>query len=155
MKRFRFSLQSLQMLREQRERAAQRRYLEAMRAREEAQALLKAAERELHQAWDILHKDLGTGIPAMKMARAWTFCSAQEDRCVELQHAVQVEDEGVQRAWQELTQAKRDRDAIDKYYDKQREIYNHEVAREDQKMMDELASRVGDNAGTMASFAPN
>ena len=54
MKAFRFPLQSLRVLREQKEQAAQKHYAEALRAAEDAAARLKLAGDELSASWATL-----------------------------------------------------------------------------------------------------
>ena len=64
MKPFKFSLESVRVLREQKERTAQQRFAEAMRACEEAALYLQKASDELALGWTHLCRELGTGVTA-------------------------------------------------------------------------------------------
>ena len=61
MKSFRFSLQSLRVLRVQKERVTQKRYVEALRASDEAAAKMDAGSHELAAAWMALCAEVTEG----------------------------------------------------------------------------------------------
>ena len=69
MKPFRFSLQSIRVLREQKEREAQQRFADAMRACEEAAFQLQESSDALAAGWGALCEELSEGVAA-------TSCSA-------------------------------------------------------------------------------
>jgi len=83
MRTFRFPLQSLRVLREQKERTAQKRYADALRACDEAAAQLKLAGDELSASWTALARDLATGVTAMELLRARAWCNVLELRLKE------------------------------------------------------------------------
>jgi flagellar export protein FliJ len=141
MKPFRFSLQSIRVLREQKEQVAQQRFAEAMRACEEAAFQLQAASDELAAGWSSLCEELSTGVTATKLLRTRAWCQVLEHRqkaCVlALQHARRLMDD----AWRDMMRATRDREALDHYHDKSRRAYDREAQREEQKRLDELGVR--------------
>jgi flagellar export protein FliJ len=141
MRPFRFSLQSIRVLREQRERDAQQKFGEAMRVCEEATFQLQKASDELAAGWDSLCRELASGVAAMKLLKTRAWCNVleqrQKDRRARLLNARRDMDE----AWRGMMLATRDREALDRYHDKLRRTYDREVQREEQKGLDELGLR--------------
>ena len=141
MKPFRFSLQSIRVLREQKEQLAQQRFAEAMRACEEAAFQLQTASDELAESWTALCEELSAGVAATKLRRTRSWCSVlelrQKERTLALQNARRIMD----GAWREMMLATRDREALDHYYDKCRRAYDRETQRDEQKRLDELGVR--------------
>ena len=124
MKPFRFRLQSIRVLREQKERTAQQRFADAMRACEEAAFQLQAASDELAAGWSTLCEELAVGVAATRLLRTRAWCgileARQKERSSALQHARRLMD----AAWREMMLATRDREALDRYHDKCRRAYN-------------------------------
>jgi flagellar export protein FliJ len=141
MKAFRFSLQPIRVLREQREQDAQRNFAEAMRVCEEAAFQLQAASDELAAAWTALCEELSTGAVATKLIRTRAWCSVLELRQKERTTALQKAQRLMDHAWREMVAASRDRKALDSYYDKCRRAHDRKAQREEQKMMDEIGVR--------------
>ena len=81
MKPFRFSLKSLRVLREQKERTAQKRYVEALRASDEAAARLDAGTHELAAAWTALCEEVAEGVTVAKLHQTRAWCGELERRC--------------------------------------------------------------------------
>ncbi len=141
MKPFRFSLQSLRVLREQKERAAQVHYTEALRACEEAAARVKSASDELSACWTTLCDKLSAGVNATDLLRTRAWCNVLELRLKERAGALEQARHMVDMVWREMMLATRDRETLDRFHDKRRRVYDREVQREDQKRLDELALR--------------
>jgi flagellar export protein FliJ len=144
MKAFRFPLQSLRVLREQKEQAAQKHYAEALRAAEDAAARLKTAADELNVSWATLGKDLATGVTAMELLRTRAWCNALELRVKERTGILEKARLGVDAVWQQMLAATRDRESLDRYYKKNRRAHDRKVQVDEQKQMDELAVRMAD-----------
>ena len=144
MKTFRFPLQSLRVLREQKEQVAQKHYAEALRAAENAAALLKAAGDELSASWTTLGKELAAGVTAMELLRTRAWCNALELRLKERTSVLEKARLAVDAVWQEMLAATRDRESLDRYYKKNRLAHDRKVQSEEQKQMDELAVRMAD-----------
>ena len=152
MKTFRFPLQSLRVLREQKERTAQKNYADALRACEEAAARVKAAGDDLSAGWATLGKELSFGVTAMQLLRTRAWCNVLELRLRERTGLLEKARLAVDAVWQEMLGATRDREALDRYYKKTRRVYDRKVQTEEQKQLDELAVRMAD-APTPLEFA--
>jgi flagellar protein FliJ len=143
MKPFRFSLQSVRVIRERKEQAAQQKYAAALREHERAAAGLQKANDELAGSWESLCRDLASGASAADLRRARAWCAAletrQQERAAELRQARYALD----AASQELMNAARDRQALDRLHDKHRRNYDREIQREEQKVLDEMGLRPG------------
>jgi flagellar export protein FliJ len=141
MKAFRFSLQSIRVLRQQKERNAQQRFAEAMRACEEAAFQLQEASDELAAGWASLCEELNAGVTATGLIRTRAWCNVlelrQQDRAAALQNARR----SMNVAWREMMLATRHREALDRYHDKCRRAYDREAQRDEQKRLDELGIR--------------
>jgi flagellar export protein FliJ len=141
MKPFRFSLQSIRVLREQKERDAQLRLAAAMRACEEAAFQLQEASDALAAGWSSLCEELTAGVAATSLVRTRAWCnvleSQQEDRSTALQNARRA----MNGVWREMMLARRNREALDRYHDKCRRTYDREAQRQEQKRLDELGLR--------------
>jgi flagellar export protein FliJ len=144
MKTFRFPLQSLRVLREQKERTAQKNYADALRAGEEAAARVKTAGDELSTGWTALAKELSFGVTAMQLLRTRAWCNVLELRLRERTGLLEKARLAVDAVWQEMLGATRDREALDRYYKKTRRVYDRKVQTEEQKQLDELAVRMAD-----------
>jgi flagellar export protein FliJ len=151
MKAFRFSLQSIRLLREQKERNAQKRFAEALRACEEAALLLQATSDELAAGWTSLCSDLAAGVTATKLVRTRAWCNVLESRQKELSAALDRARRAMDDAWREMMRATRDREALDRYHDKCRRAYDLEAQRDAQKMLDELGIQRALSPGALRS----
>ncbi len=146
MKRFRFALQPIRVLREQKERTSQQRFAETMRLCEEAAFRLQEASDALAAGWDALCQELSAGVAATKLMRSRAWCSVLEHRHKERNEALNSARRVMDTAWREMMLATRDREALDRYHDKSRRAYEREAQRDEQKTLDEL--------GVQRSFAP-
>lgn len=142
MKPFRFPLKSLRVLREQKERTAQKRYVEALRASDAVAAKLDAGAHELAAAWTTLCEEVAEGVTVAKLHQTRAWCSELERRCEQLAEALKLAQRAAQDAWREMALATRDREALDKLREKCRRVYDREVQRDEQKQLDELGLRL-------------
>jgi flagellar export protein FliJ len=139
MKPFRFSLQSLRVLREQKEQAAQKHYTETLQLCEAAAAQVKQASDELAACWTTLCNKLSDGVNATDLLRTRAWCNVLELRLKERANALESARREVDSVWREMMFATRDREALDRFHDKRRRNYDQEAQREEQKGLDELA----------------
>lgn len=146
MKAFRFSLQSIRVIRERKEQVAQKKYVEAMRAHEVAAGNLHLASEELAAGWALLCRELHDGATAANLHRSRSWCNVLEQRQKECAALVQTAQRALDFASHELMLARRDREALDRYHDKCRLAHDRKMQREEQKQLDELALRP--NVGT-------
>lgn len=142
MKSFRFPLQSLRVLREQKERAAQKRYAEALRATEEATAKLETGTHELAAAWAALCEEVAAGATIAKLHHTRAWCGELERRCEKLNAALKSAQRLAHEAWRDMALAARDREALDRLRAKRRRAFDREVRRDEQKQLDEMGLRL-------------
>src|SRR5579884_3934405 len=139
MKAFQFSLSALAVLREQEEKAAQKKYADSLRICEEAAARVQSASQELMSCWRDLTGKLSAGVSAVEFLRARAWCNVLELRLKERTVALEQARLKVDAVWQEMLIATRDRESLDRFHDKKRRAYDQEVQRHEQKELDELA----------------
>ncbi len=139
MKAFNFSLESLRTLRKQREQTAQQHYSRALAGCDQAASLLALAETELLTGHALLNAELTAGTSAARIMNLQTWCKVLEMRrneCAASLHAARVE---ANEAFRLMAVAVRDREALDKFYDKSRRIWERGQLNAEQKIFDELA----------------
>lgn len=143
MKRFRFSLQALFTVLQRREQAALEVYANALTLRQQASEKLSDAQRQCQEAWDFNRQRVVSGAPAAHVMQAGQYCvlakELQERRAEALRCAQQVVDSALEK----LLEARRSREAVDKFRERQQERYNRETQREEQKVIDDLAQHAG------------
>ena len=142
MKSFRFPLESLRILRRQKERAAQQRYARSLFACNAAAAQLEKAARALEAGRELLTRELNQGVSAAKIMSLRTWCMALEIHQHERKAAFNESRRVADLAFQEMAAAARDREGLDRFYDKARQAHSREVLREEQKNLDESAARL-------------
>jgi len=149
MKPFRFSLESLRVLRQQKERVAQQRYAVALTACQASEFQLQRATSELAVGWNRLSDELESGIAANRLASLRAWCKVLEIRWNERQAALNEARLAAHLALQEMARAVRDREALDHFHDKSRLAHDRAVQREEQKMLDELAVQLNGAPGAL------
>lgn len=141
MKAFRFSLQSLLTLREQKEQSAQQRYSEALLNRDQAAARSQSATEILSLCRQGIDQKLRSGIIGSELTEARAWHQVLETRCKENQRHLEKAEQQLAIAWNAMVAASRDRETIDRHYDKRRLAYDKEARRSEQKELDELGGR--------------
>jgi flagellar export protein FliJ len=144
MKQFQFSLEPLRTLRKQKERAAQQRYARALSLSDRAAAQLQKASDELAGAYENIVHELARGLSAAQIMGLRNWCTVLEIRRNECRAAL----EETRRA----TVAARERESLERFYEKSREAYDREAQREEQKHLDELAIQMS-NGGLLFQLA--
>jgi flagellar export protein FliJ len=142
MKPFRFPLKSLRVLREQKERMMQKRYVEALRASDVAAVKFDAGAHELAAAWTALCEEVAEGATFAKLHQTRAWCGELERRCDQLAAALKTARRMAHDAWREMALATRDREALDRLRDKSRRAFDREVQRDEQKQLDEMGLRL-------------
>lgn len=146
MKRYKFPLESLKLLRERKEEAAQQQHAKALGACRTAQEQFDTANIRLAEAREWLALVLAENPAAGKIMSVRAWCAALEIK--QREHLKLIEEarriaEGTLR---EMTRATRDREALDRYREKSMRVHEYAVRREEQKATDEMAtqsSRIG------------
>src|SRR5579863_6912362 len=118
MKAFKFPLESLRTLRKQRENAAQQAYSRALAACENAERSLVLAEEELKTGHSMFQGELSAGSTASHLVHLKTWCKVLEIRRNERSTALAEARRGANEAFRTMTVAVREREALDKFYDK-------------------------------------
>jgi flagellar export protein FliJ len=155
MKAFRFPLESLRTLRKQRERVAQQSYARSLFACNTAAAQLEKAMRELNAGRDTLTRELANGVSAAKIMNLRTWCMALEIHQHERRAAFNETRRIADLAFKEMAAARRDREGLDRFYDKARRTYTQETFRDEQKNFDELAVQLNGASGLLQSVSRN
>jgi flagellar export protein FliJ len=155
MKTFRFPLEPLRVLRRQRERAAQQRYARLLTACNAAAAQLEKATGELTRGREMLTQELNAGVTAARMMNLRTWCLALEIHQHERRAAFFEARRVSQLALNEMSAARRDREGLDRFYDKARRAHAREILREEQKNFDELAVQMAGASYLQSSMSEN
>lgn len=151
MKPFRFTLQPIRVLHEQREQLAQKRYAEALRSCELAAGRVRQASENLNEAWHVLQKDLADGVTGTQLLRSRAWCNVLELRLKDRAREMESARLSTDALLQELMSATRQRESLDRFHDKQRRAYDREVQRAEQSALDEMAVQIAET--TTAVFS--
>lgn len=139
MKAFNFPLESLRILRKQRERTAQQRYARALVMYDGAARGLQLAADELQSGQALLGGELKAGATAGRIVNLRTWCSVLEIRRNECAAALAEAKRNVNDAFGLMTAAAREREALDRFHDKSHAIWQRAFHTDEQKKFDELA----------------
>lgn len=149
MKPFRFPLESLRVLRKQKEHAAQVRYARALAACDKAAEQLQTAVTALTAAWEALVSELSGGSTAARLLSTRTWCTVQEIRRNERKAALDEARRLAEAAFKEMIAAARDREALDRFFDREYSAHALATRREEQKHFDELAVQMSESPGAL------
>jgi flagellar export protein FliJ len=152
MKRFKFPLESLRVLRQQKEHAAQLRYARALNVCSHAEQQVKNAAAELDKNWNFLRGELASAIGADKLAQLRTWCTVLEIRWHERKAALLEARRVAEIAFREVLAATRDREGLDRFHDRARLAHDQESLRAEQKNFDEMAVQ-SSSARVLLQFA--
>ena len=139
MKNFRFPLESIRVLRQQRERVAQQNYARALTHCDAAARKLYVADGKLAESRAAVNYELAQGAAASHISGLRTWCVVLEVRCHECEAALVEARRVAGQAFQALTLAVREREALDRFHEKSRRAWVHETQIAEQKIFDELA----------------
>ncbi len=149
MKPFRFPLHSIRILRQQKERVAQKHYVEALRASDLAAAKVDASAQQLASAWSLLCEEAAGGTTMAQLGQTRSWCNELERRCDQLIAGFKAAEQMAQQAWRDMTVATRDREALDRLKEKYQRGYDHAAQHEQQKELDEMGLRTNPSANTL------
>ena len=138
MKPFRFSLQSLHLLREQKEQVAQKKYAEALRVAQDVAVRTDQARLERAAAWSGLCQAVSVGATIWELLPLRGWCGELERRCDALAADSTLAETRVREAGRELARAAREREALDRWRDKCRRAFELRLRRSEQKALDEM-----------------
>ena len=152
MKPFLFPLESLRVLRKQRERAAQQRYARTLVNCRKAEQQMQTATAEWEASLADLKREMGAGISAGQFANLRNGCLVLEIRWRERQAALIEARRVAALLFQEMAAAIREREGLDQFHNRARREHELQLRRAEQKIFDEMATQ---NAGRdrMLQFA--
>ncbi|HTS18844.1 MAG TPA: flagellar FliJ family protein [Verrucomicrobiae bacterium] len=143
MRRFRFTLQALLIVLEQKEHAALTAYARSLDDQRKATEQWREAQRVCEEAFRLGRERAVTGAPAVHLAQLQEYCrSVKEFEQLRLED-VRRADRSVDGALARLLSARRSRESVDRVRRAQRQRYDHECHREEQKLLDDLAQHAG------------
>jgi flagellar export protein FliJ len=140
-KRFRFSLHALRTLRQRQEQAALEQFARAIAAREQAARELAEVCQHCETAWHIAREAAERGVAAARLTQLGAYCHAVEELRRQGEDGLRRAQQAVDEKWQTLMAARRDREAVDKYRQRQQTRHGQEWVREEQKTLDDIAHR--------------
>ena len=141
MKKFQFSLNAVRELREAEEQAAQNAFAAAVRACEEVAVRLETLDRDLQNVWAGIRNHARQDMRADQMRHAHAWCLVLQDNQKKLAKQLEEFQRQVDAAHRALQVATRRREALDRILQKQRREHQREAQAEDQKFLDEIATR--------------
>ena len=141
MKRFRFTLAALKTLRERREQEATEAYGKALQVEQQAKAELARAKATLDQAWQDRQAILDQGVAARDMVQLLAYCQNLQRHCQTQENQVALARQSLRQKWDRLLVARREREVVDQFLQRQKHRHSLECLAEEQKLLDELAGR--------------
>jgi len=139
MQSFRFTLQAVRTLRLRQEQATLAHYLRAVQTHERDRDELRRTQCELEAAWVRLRQGLPAGLSARQLSQLHAYSWTVEERRRAGEAAEQLSLQLMSQASQRLRLARRQREVVDKYYEKQKRTHHRRLQLAEQKLMDDLA----------------
>lgn len=140
MKKFRFSLEALQTVRESAAAKALEAYARAVRAQSDAEAALSTANLSLTnhlEAWrKAMAKDFGAA-EMLSMGHARAVLEHKRNECAE---ALRNAAAAVTKALAEYQLAQQKSDVVERFHERKRHEFNLALVKEEQHFLDELAT---------------
>ncbi len=141
MKPFQFRLQAVLTLREQAEQAAQRACARACLALDAACARLRDADAAIADDEERRRARLAAGPRAKELEQWRLYAATLHDRRVQVAREAALARQQLEEARRGLLQASLQRETLERLRDRQRRVYDYEVARAEQKLIDEFSQR--------------
>jgi flagellar export protein FliJ len=141
MKGFHFTLEAVLTLRQRQEQKAMELYAQALLGRHQALEKLAAVQRDLETGFRELREQMARGCTASHVSQAQDYHRSLAKRRDECALNLATAERRVNAALQAMLSARQQREIVDKYFDKQKARHGREVARNEQKFLDDLAGR--------------
>ena len=141
MKAFRFTLDSVKVLRERQERDSLEVYALKLKRRQEAAEQVEKIHQELASTWMKMRSELMEGASCGEINRLRDFCRVLEERRKEAAAGLQLAEQEVNRTFQVFLKARAEREVVDKFFDSQKAAWDRTLSKEEQKLLDEMATR--------------
>jgi flagellar export protein FliJ len=143
MKAFRFTLQAVQTVRHRQEQQAMETYVHALLVRQKALEQLESVHGEIRRNQEEMNRLLSAPCAATPLAQVSQYERALEGRQAEQALAVALAERRVQNALQAMLAARQRAKMVGNLRAKQLDRHQRAEWREDQKLLDDLASRRG------------
>jgi flagellar export protein FliJ len=141
MKRFRFTLQALLTVRQRTEQQALEEYAAVLLELRKTADQVKALQRE-HADWRRYWHDQVAQPQAAAELVQWQACGRQIATRLQRAEAVHRNAQAQCRsALEKMLLARRDREAVEAHWSRQRELFKRELGRLEQQSLDEMAQR--------------
>ena len=138
---FKFPLESLRVLRKQRERATQQRYAKALSNCRKAEAQMQASVAAWEAGLAQLGSVLSAGVSAGHFANLRNGCLVLEIQWREHQAAMLEARRVAGLIYQEMAAATREREGLDRFHNRARRAHEQDLRRAEQKIFDEMATQ--------------
>lgn len=140
MKRFKFSLQAVQTVRERAERLALENYARALRDVTEAERAVEAADFAVKQQVETWRRAMRTSFAPSEMLQHEHARAMMEGRKTQRMEALRVAQENAVQALSNFQMARQKSDVAHRFHDRRRREFSLAVLKEEQHLLDELAS---------------
>lgn len=151
MKRFHFTLEAVRIVRQRHEQEAMELYAKALLGRRQAMDRLDSVQRELNAACQELRTLFTNGGTASKAAQAHDYQRTVEKRRDDCAVELSLAERRVNAALQGMLNARRQREIVDKAYERQKANHQRGQSRREQKLLDDLGVR---RANSILSWNP-
>lgn len=138
MKPFRFSLEALRTLRQRAEQAAQEKYAQSLLERGRALEKLSELDQQLTLARRNWQQHAAAGCTAAQLAQEQMHCTWLDGLCRQAENYLAMVERDVLQKLKDLAKAQAERELLDRFHDRHREEYDREMARAEQKQLDDL-----------------
>lgn len=141
MKRFRSKVVALLDLRRRREDQVLQDHAKVLHSRQMAQDRLHAVTGSLDALRLEIRQAMTTGCSASVLSQFHGYGLQLEREVQEARMALQRAEKAVADSLQKVLEARRQRESVEKFQSRERELHEREALREDQKRLDEIALR--------------
>ncbi len=143
MKPFQFTLQAVQTLRHRQAQQAMEIYVHALLARQQVLDRLESVREQIRRNQQEINRLLLSACAAAPLAQASQYERVLEDQQAQQVVALALAERRVQNTFQAMLTARRRRKMVESFRAKQQARHQRAEWREEQKLLDDLASRRG------------
>ncbi|HTI70339.1 MAG TPA: flagellar export protein FliJ [Candidatus Limnocylindria bacterium] len=152
MKPFQFKLAALLTIRQKEEQAKLELYAKAMQTRQVALEARNAVERAVEVLRDEVRQSMRLGCSANVLSQFQGYGLRLSDDLRAANERLAATERSLAAALGQLQVARRGRETVEKFQERERAVYDREVLVEEQKLLDEMAlRRIGSRVGFAAS----
>jgi flagellar export protein FliJ len=141
MKAFRFTLEAVRTVRQRQENQAQENYARTLAARQQVLDLLETISYRIGCDFAQMRELLAGGCTAAQASQAQSFHRTLEKKREDCMAALGLAERRVSAASQAMLAARQKREIVDTYCEKQYALHQRLELKEEQKTLDEFATR--------------